>query len=512
MKIKDRRPDTWTRQEHGIDTVGANWLRRSDSGLYELYVEGTPYERGVANGLLAKELIAVQEQYFKDQIEKLVPSRGYLRFLKYLVAWFNRKLPKYVAEEFKEEIYGISRSASNQFNYIGKPYHRLLNYHAAHDIGHALQSLALVGCTSFGTWGEKSAEGQLIIGRNFDFYVGENFALNKIVQFEAPTQGLKFMFVTWGGFIGVVSGMNEKGLTVTINAAKSGIPLGSATPVSLVAREILQYAGNIEEAKQIAQKRKMFVSESFLIGSAADGKAVILEKTPKTLEVYDPGEEWIGCANHFQSAGLGRSPRNTTDMAGSASPHRERRLKELLEKNGLNSVEKTVAILRDYSGMQGEDIGLGNERALNQFIGHHSIVFEPGELRVWVSTAPWQDGAFICYDLKKVFALRGKHDNQEIADHDRDIPEDPFVHSGAFSDLLSYKEMKRHENIDPDALVACNPELYQAYVLAGNYCFKRKEYDKAFSFYTQALTKVVATWPEEAQILKQIARCEKKIA
>ena len=71
--------------------------------------------------------------------------------------------------------------------------------------------------------------------------------------------------------------------------------------------------------------------------------------------------------------------------------------------------------------------------------------------------------------------------------------------------------MKRHDNWDPDALVASNPELYQAYVLAGNYCFKRKEYVRAFSYYTQALTKVVATWPEEAQILKQIARCEKKM-
>ena len=250
-------PDNWTREEHrGIYTVGPNWLRRSDSGLYEMYVEGTPYECGVANGLLAKELIALQEQYFKDHIERLVPSGWYLRFLKYMVAWFNRKLPKYVAEEFKEEIYGISRSASNQFNYIGKPYHRLLNYHAAHDIGHALQNFALVGCTSFGTWGEKSADGQLIIGRNFDFYVGENFALNKIVQFEAPEKGHKFMFITWGGFIGVVSGMNERGLTVTINAAKSGTPLGSATPVSLVAREILQYAGTIAEATSIAGKRK----------------------------------------------------------------------------------------------------------------------------------------------------------------------------------------------------------------------------------------------------------------
>ena len=85
----------------------------------------------------------------------------------------------------------------------------------------------------------------MIIGRNFDFYVGDKFAEDKIVAFFNPAKGYKFMTVTWGGFIGAVSGMNEKGITVTINAAKSSLPTGSATPVSLVTREILQYAKNI---------------------------------------------------------------------------------------------------------------------------------------------------------------------------------------------------------------------------------------------------------------------------
>jgi isopenicillin-N N-acyltransferase-like protein len=138
----------------GFYTINNNWFRKSKSGLFEMYVEGKPFERGVINGKLSQELVVNQEVYFTEQISKIVPSNSYLSFLKYFIAWFNRNLAKNVTEEYKEEIYGISKSASDKYQYIGSNYQRILNYHAAHDIGHALQSMALVGCTSFGTWNE----------------------------------------------------------------------------------------------------------------------------------------------------------------------------------------------------------------------------------------------------------------------------------------------------------------------------------------------------------------------
>ena len=290
-----------TDEGNGLYTLKNNWFRKSKSGLYELYVEGRPFERGVINGKLTEELVQRQEDHFNDQINKMVPSNFYRHFLKYVIGWFNRHLAANVPEEYKEEIFGISHAASPKYQYIGTNYERILNYHAAHDIGHALQSMALVGCTSFGTWGS-TADSTMIIGRNFDFYVGDRFAEDKIVAFFNPSDGHKFMTVTWGGFIGAVSGMNDQGVTVTINAAKTDLPSGSATPVSLVAREMLQYASNLREALAIAQKRKMFVSESFLVGSAADNKAIIIEKTPTSLDVYDPNKKFIVCANHFQGS------------------------------------------------------------------------------------------------------------------------------------------------------------------------------------------------------------------
>jgi predicted choloylglycine hydrolase len=263
--IKDTRAELLQRTQHDSSfyTLKNSWFRKSNSGLYEMYVEGEPFERGIINGKISKELVISQEDYFAEQLNKMIPSSFYQHFLKYFIGWFNRNLPENITEEYKQEIYGISQSASDKYDYIGTNYQRLLNYHAAHDIGHALQNMALVGCTSFGTWGRMSQDSTMIIGRNFDFYVNDDFAKNKIVLFCSPSQGHKFMSVTWGGFIGVVSGMNEKGLTVTINADKSKIPTSSATPVSLVAREILQYAENINQAVDIARKRKMFVSESF---------------------------------------------------------------------------------------------------------------------------------------------------------------------------------------------------------------------------------------------------------
>ena len=57
---------------------------------------------------------------------------------------------------------------------------------------------------------------------------------------------------------------------------------------------------------QLPKAGKMFVSESFLVASAADNKAVIIEKTPDDLDVYDPQKDFIVCTNHFQSNGLGK--------------------------------------------------------------------------------------------------------------------------------------------------------------------------------------------------------------
>ena len=267
---------------------GSSSLRIDPDGLYEMRVCGGPFERGEAIGKLGEDLLYQQEKAFADKLFEMVPSSRYRAFLHYFITIFNRRMGASVPLEYRQEIKAMSASCTHEFDDFGSPYERQMQYHSAHDIGHVMQDYMLVGCTSFAVWGRESADSSLLMARNFDFYMGEEFAKNKLVLFEKPDSGYAYVSVTWPGMLGVVSGMNTQGLAVTINASKLEVPSSSATPISILVKSILQYASNIEEAETIAASFKTFVCESILVGSANDGRAVIIEKTPSAMGVYSP--------------------------------------------------------------------------------------------------------------------------------------------------------------------------------------------------------------------------------
>ncbi len=300
----------------------------------------------------------------------------------------------------------------------------------------------LVGCTSFSAWNKKTSDSSLIVGRNFDFYLGNEFAKDKIVCFVNPDKGYKFMFITWGGMLGAVSGMNEKGLTVTINAGKSNKPIQAKTPVSIVAREILQYAENINQAFYIADKRKIFVSQSFMIGSHQDNKTVIIEKSPDKTQLFSTNNDFIICTNHFQAQLKPGNSSSQINQPYHPSYYRYNRVLELINKYPEINPVIAAKILRDKKGLNDVNIELGNEKAINQLIAHHSVIFKPSNLQVWVSTYPFQLGQYVAYDLNKIFIPspnpfpkgRGTlaHHKKEIYEKDIVIPPDSFLFSNDF--------------------------------------------------------------------------------
>lgn len=509
-----------TQQGDTYFAIGRNKLQKNEFGLWEMYVEGDGFTRGAVFGKLNKELIYAQERAFIDQIRVLVPNESYLKSLKYGLAFFNRGMDRYIPREYLQEIYGISFSHPDTFDFVGEKYNRVLNYHAAHDIGHAMRQYMLVGCTSFSEWGSRTEDSSIVVGRNFDFYVGDGFAQNKIVAFFNPDSGHKFMTVTWPGFIGAVSGMNEHGLTVTLNAAASDPPLATKTPIALLAREILQYASTIDEAYALAQKRETFVSETLMLGSAKDGKTALIEKSPAKTALFLSEGERIICSNHYQSEAFADEEMNRENIRSSDSPYRFERTEELLDSYDKLSVQDAADILRNKNGKGNVPLGFGNQKSINQLIAHHSVIFKPAEKKVWVSASPYQLGTYVCYDLDEVFARFPETTGPEPMSHNADnIAADPFLRTSEYRGYENYRKLKGyvqwfagHKKYTlSDAVLTAfegsNPAFYHTHEVLGDYYRAHGDPERAAASYQKALALEIATLTEREAIKKKLEKC-----
>ncbi len=496
-----------------------NYLTKNKQQLWELYIKGNSLQLGYNNGALIKDLMQIQEKIFFSKVEDIVPSKLKQSLLRGFLKWYNRKMHLNVREDFQAELYGLSQYSSDQYNFIAPKFQRTLYLHGAHDIGHAMQDLMMVGCSSLAAWNDNTEDGDLLIGRNFDFYAGDDFARNKLIQFVEPENGIPYFSVSWPGMIGVVSGMNKEGITVTINAGKSQIPFTAKTPISLVTREILQYAATIDEAIKIARKRKVFVSESILVGSAADKKAVIIEVSPKNFSVYDVvNSDAIVCTNHFQSEAYKDDKRNQKHIVESHSEYRYEKLQELLQENKKLNPEKMATLLRDQSGLKNKSIGFGNEKAINQLLAHHAVIFSPQKKLVWVSSNPYQLGEFVCYDLNEIFSderlKNGKFSKSEL-----NIAKDPFADSQEFKNYEEFKKLSSEFDDENKVLSdefihhyqSLNPDFWVGYYLAGKYYFNKKKFTKAKVEFQKALTKEITTLPDKKQVVKYLNQTKRKL-
>src|SRR5690606_27852534 len=121
---------------------------------------------------------------------------------------------------------------------------------------------------------------------------------------------------------------------------------------------------------------------------------------------------------------------NIQHIKESHSQYRFERVEELLaEKEKLNP-QKMAQILRNRKGHNNKSIGYGNEKALNQLLAHHGIIFKPEARMVWVSAPPYQLGTFVAYDLNEIFSKK-EEVSANLATEIKNIPQDEFVNSQA---------------------------------------------------------------------------------
>lgn len=420
----------------------AFWFERREHGLNHLVLFGEPFPRGRRAGEFTSHLLAQQEEQLITKLKSILPSPILIQAMVLgAITWFQG-IDQYLEPAWVEEMYGTALTSSKKFDYLADGFTRQIAYHGLHEVGQMMvdQGAQDMGCTVVGLPLAKS----WLIGRNFDFEGGRTFDSEKIVKWTFPKTGHAFVSVVFSGMVGTVTGINEQGLYISLNAAGSDDLRRLGSPSTLLITKALQEASTSEEAIALLRNAQMFITDIFVILDAS-GKLYRVEKSPARFAVREETGP-TAIANHLITQEFENDQANRRRMLELTTVARETRARELIQrlnpKDG-NIEEKVLAILRDKGvDDRGQPLHLGNRRAIDSLIAAHSIVYNAETGVLFVSQGPAVAGPFLGYNLAKSFAAK------------RPIPAGSLPRDPVVSDLL-FSRMKEaaHDIADAHRLV-----------------------------------------------------------
>lgn len=497
----------------GRVTFGESWTERRD-GLRVVRLKGKPFDMGYASGRLLREQTHTLEREFLEMIRGYVPQDWKIKLLQNYITYRNRRLSDFIPLDYRLQIYGSTLGSPDIHPQFGDYYNRVLNYHAAQDVSYMMIDNPLVsraGCTAFAAWGAASEGGHLITGRNFDWEAAEVFSRDRVVILCEPDGGIPFISLAWAGMAGVVSGMNRAGISVTINGAPCALPDDTASPVAMVARDVLQKTRNLTEALDIIRKAQVFVSTIWLVGSRADGKFVVVEKTPEGTAVRESDTDSIVAANHFETDAMKSLERNTNFMIESTSVSRHARIDELLRgARGKVDSQVIAGFLRDRRLPGGATAGETHRGTLNACIATHALVMDLTSGIFWAATPPNQLGKFVAFDVNDFERLLPE----------RALPADASLASGQHDKVTKARQRLKDAKAAlqrgdaagalkaADEAEALNPGFYQNAALRGRALVVLGRATEAKVAFTAALAAQPAFLAERRELEEELRRLQ----
>jgi len=287
--------------------------------------------------------------------------------------------------------------------------------------------------------------------------------------------------------------------------------------------KLFSFGNTTEEAYEIAKSYETFVSECFFIGSALDNNTAIIEKSLHETILFSGNSSSLILTNHYQSDSLKNSKLNLESINEGSTVYRYKRVQQLIENIDSIDYIKMASILRNQKGLDDKDIGMGNEKAINQLICHHSIIFMPQEKLVWVSEYPYQIGKYVAYNLNKIFndTFDIKLANY-INEKNLTIPDDNFLKSNSYKQFSLYKNESQLikssivgktdfvlSNEKIKKYLNLNQEYYYSYYLVAEYYRSRENYKSAIRYYNIALKKEIPREVDKKQIIDALVNVKK---
>jgi isopenicillin-N N-acyltransferase like protein len=252
-----------------------------------LYLQGTPAEMGRQQAVLVtadvRPLLSIPRQLLADHGVGVAWP---------LIVQGARQMFSAAPPRYREELEAACKVAGFTDDDLGTLY-----------VANAMVELRRIGgCSGLVVMPIRSASGEILFGRNLDFPNVSSMGRLGLVSVYRPAGKHALVAVGFPGLVGVISGMNEKGLclaTFDSYAAKDKSvmfnPLG--VPFALLNRQVLEECATVEEARKLLASSKRTTMMSLMICDRKE--AAVFELTPKTVAIRKPETEVLICTNHF---------------------------------------------------------------------------------------------------------------------------------------------------------------------------------------------------------------------
>jgi hypothetical protein len=175
-------------------------------------------------------------------------------------------------------------------------------------VGNCLLELRrLGGCATLYVDPKQSETKAPLLGRNFDLDPLGLLDKYSLVTVAQPKGKRAFCSIGYPGLVGVVSGINDAGLTVAtldVYLTKDGATLFDprGTPLTFCYRRILEECATVDEAAKLMRSLKATTCMNLAVCDKTEG--AIFEITPKQVVVRRPDKGVLPCTNHFNTPDL----------------------------------------------------------------------------------------------------------------------------------------------------------------------------------------------------------------
>jgi predicted choloylglycine hydrolase len=255
------------------------------SGVPVLTVSGKPAEIGEQIGVLvgknAPDLIPVLNNFLRAvKLKDAYPA------LKTAAANLKTSFPA----DHRTEIEAIAQASGYEPDMV-------YFVNSVYDLSSGM------GCSTLLVEKNRSSTGAPLFGRNFDWVPSEGLPQRTLVLMAKPEGKRAYVSVTLAPITGVISGMNDAGLCVTINEVRMSQSKDQSkvdwngVPTLMAFRRVLEECTTIAEAEKLLRGMKRMSTACMSICDPSGG--AVFEITPKNLIVRNGENGVCCCTNHF---------------------------------------------------------------------------------------------------------------------------------------------------------------------------------------------------------------------